>query len=104
MNILARISNQNLLESDDIDLKENLYGAAGNLNYDVPFTDEGIQGVNLDYGNFSTNIDPNKNYSLGYNKNIGGWNTGARYDSDGNLMLTAGIKFNKGGLARILEV
>jgi len=31
-------------------------------------------------------------------------NTGARYDSDGNLMLTAGIKFNKGGLAGILEV
>jgi hypothetical protein len=104
MNILARISNQNLLESDDIDLQGNLYGAAGNFNYEVPFTDEGIQGVNLDYDNFSANIDPNKNYNVGYNKNIEGWNTGVNYDSDGNLMATIGTKFNKGGLARILEV
>jgi hypothetical protein len=103
-NLRARISNQNLLESDDLNLQGNLYGAAGNLNYDVPFTKEGIQGVDLNYKNLSANIDPNKNYTVGYNKNINGWDTGVRYNSDGNIMATIGTKFNKGGLAGILEV
>ena len=70
-----------------------------NFNYDVPFTNEGIQGVDLNYKNFSANIDPNKNYNLGYQTNRDGWNTGVNYDSDGNLMATVGTNFNKGGRA-----
>jgi len=104
-NLRARIYNQNLLESDDINVEGNLYGAAGNLNYDVPFSnEEGIKGVNLNYDNFSANIDPNKNYNVNYQTNRDGWNTGVNYDSDGRLMATIGTKFNKGGLAGILGV
>ena len=103
-NLRARIYNQNLLESDDINVEGDLSGTIGPVDYSTQFTDQGFGYTNLNYGNFSANIDPNKNYNLGYQTNRDGVNTGARYDSDGNLMFTAGIKFNKGGLARILEV
>jgi len=105
MNILARISNQNFLDNDDINVDGSVRGTLGNnFNYDVPFTNEGIQGVDLNYKNFSANIDPNKNYNLGYQTNRDGWNTGVNYDSDGNLMATIGTNFNKGGLAGILNL
>ena len=103
-NLRARIYNQNLLESDDINVEGDLSGTIGPVDYSTQFTDQGFGNTNLNYGNFSANIDPNKNYNLSYQTNRDGVNTGARYDSDGNLMFTAGIKFNKGGLARILEV
>ena len=100
----ARLYNQNILESDDVNLEGNLSGTIGPVDYNTQFTDQGFGNTNLNYGNFLANIDPNKNYNLGYQTNRDGVNTGATYDSDGNLMLTAGIKFNKGGLAGILEV
>jgi len=103
-NLRARIYNQNLLESDDVNVEGDLSGTIGPVDYNTQFTDQGFGNTNLNYGNFSATIDPNKNYNLGYQTNRDGVNTGARYDSDGNLMFTAGIKFNKGGLAGILEV
>ena len=103
-NLRARIYNQNLLESDDINVDGNLSGTIGPVNYNTEFTDQGFGNTNLTAGNFSANIDPNKNYNLGYNTNRDGWNTGVNYDSDGRLMATIGTKFNKGGLAGILGV
>ena len=103
-NLRARIYNQNLLESDDINIEGDLSGTIGPVNYNTQFTDQGFGNTNLNYGNFSANIDPNKNYNLSYQTNRDGVNTGARYDSDGNLMFTAGIKFNKGGLAGVLNL
>ena len=103
-NLRARIYNQNLLESDDVNVEGDLSGTIGPVDYSTQFTDQGFGNTNLNYGNFSANIDPNKNYNVNYQTNRDGVNTGARYDSDGNLMFTAGIKFNKGGLARILNL
>ena len=103
-NLRARIYNQNLLESDDLNLQGNLYGTVGPVDYSTQFTDQGLGDTNLNYNNFSANIDPNKNYNIGYQTNRDGWNTGVNYDSDGRLMATIGTSFNKGGLARILEV
>ena len=93
------------MESDDLNLEGNLYGTLGNnFNYEVPFTKEGILGVDLNYRNLSTNIDPDKNIrNIGYNTNIGGYDIGANY-GDGNTMFTIGTKFNKGGLAGILNL
>ena len=103
-NLRARIYNQNLLENDDINIEGDLSGTIGPVDYSTQFTDQGFGNTNLNYGNFSANIDPNKNYNLGYQTNRDGVNTGARYDSDGNLMFTAGIRYNKGGLAGILNL
>jgi len=104
MNILARISNQNFFDNDDINVDGSLSGTVGPVDYNTQFTDQGFGNTNLTAGNFSANIDPNKNYNLGYNTNRDGWNTGVNYDSDGRLMATIGTKFNKGGLAGILGV
>ena len=103
-NLRARIYNQNLSESDDINVDGSLSGTVGPVDYNTQFTDQGLGDTNLNYNNFSANIDPNKNYNIGYQTNRDGWNTGVNYDSDGRLMATIGTSFNKGGLARILEV
>lgn len=106
-NLRARIYNQNLLESDDINVEGDLSGTIGPVDYNTQFTDQGFGNTNLNYGNFSSTIDPNKNINLGYNKNIGGYNMGVNY-GDGNTMFTIGTTFGepkaKGGLAGILEV
>jgi len=103
-NLRARIYNQNLSESDDINVDGSLSGTVGPVDYNTQFTDQGLGDTNLNYNNFSANIDPNKNYNIGYQTNRDGWNTGVNYDSDGRLMATIGTSFNKGGLAGILEV
>ena len=98
----SRIYNTNILDNDNINVDGTLSGEIGPVNYDVDFTDQGITGTNLTAGNFSADIDANKNYSLGYTNNYNGIDYGAKYDNDGNLMFNAGVTFKNGGLAGLL--
>jgi len=80
-----------------------LSGEIGPVSYNTNFNDrEGITNTNLTAGNFTADIDANKNYSLGYANNYNNIDYGARYDSNGNLMFSAGVNFKNGGLASIL--
>ena len=96
------IYNTNILDNDDINVDGTLSGEFGPVSYNTNFTDQGITGTNLTAGNFSADIDANKNYSLGYANNYNGIDYGAKYDNDGNLMFNAGVTFKNGGLAGLL--
>ena len=96
------IYNTNILDNDDINVDGTLSGEFGPVSYNTNFTDQGITGTNLRAGNFSADIDANKNYSLGYENNYNGIDYGAKYDNNGNLMFSAGVNFKNGGLASIL--
>jgi hypothetical protein len=96
------IYNTNILDNDDINVDGTLSGEFGPVSYNTNFTDQGITGTNLRAGNFSADIDANKNYSLGYANNYNGIDYGAKYDNNGNLMFSAGVNFKNGGLASIL--
>ena len=96
------IYNTNILDNDDINVDGTLSGEFGPVSYNTNFTDQGITGTNLTAGNFSADIDANKNYSLGYANNYNGIDYGAKYDNDGNLMFNAGVKFKNGGLAGLI--
>ena len=96
------IYNTNILDNDDINVDGTLSGEFGPVSYNTNFTDQGITGTNLTAGNFSADIDANKNYSLGYANNYNGIDYGAKYDNDGNLMFNAGVTFKNGGLAGLI--
>ena len=96
------IYNTNILDNDDINVDGTLSGDFGPVSYNTNFTDQGITGTNLTAGNFSADIDANKNYSLGYTNNYNGIDYGAKYDNDGNLMFNAGVTFKNGGLAGLI--
>jgi len=98
----SRVYNTNILDNDDINVDGTLSGEIGPVSYNTNFTDQGITGTNLTAGNFSADIDANKNYSLGYTNNYNGIDYGAKYDNDGNLMFNAGVTFKNGGLAGLL--
>ena len=99
----SRIYNTNILDNDNINVDGTLSGEIGPVNYGVDFTDQGITNTNLTAGNFSAGIDANKNYNVGYANNYNGIDYGTTYDSDGNLMFNAGVKFKNGGRARYAE-
>ena len=99
----SRVYNTNILDNDDINVDGTLSGEIGPVNYGVDFTDQGITGTNLKAGNFSAGIDANKNYNVGYANNYNGIDYGTTYDSDGNLMFNAGVKFKNGGRAGYAE-
>ena len=98
----SRVYNTNILENDDLNVDGTLSGEIGPVSYNTNFTDEGITNTNLTANNFNADIDANKNYSIGYANNYNGIDYGAKYDSNGNLMFNAGVKFKNGGLASIL--
>ena len=98
----SRVYNTNILDNDDINVDGTLSGEIGPVSYNTNFTDQGITGTNLTAGNFNADIDANKNYSIGYANNYNGIDYGTTYDSNGNLMFNAGVKFKNGGLASIL--
>ena len=98
----SKIYNKNILDNDDINVDGTLSGKIGPVSYNTNFTDQGITGTNLKAGNFNAGIDANKNYRLGYANNYNNINYGTTYDSNGNLMFTAGVNFKNGGLAGLL--
>ena len=98
----SRVYNTNILKNDDLNVDGTLSGEIGPVSYNTNFTDQGITNTNLTAGNFNADIDANKNYSIGYANNYNGIDYGTTYDSDGNLMFNAGVKFKNGGLAGIL--
>jgi len=98
----SRIYNTNILDNDNINVEGSLSGEIGPVSYNTNFTDQGITGTNLTAGNFNAGIDANKNYKVGYANNYKGIDYGAKYDSNGNLMFSAGVNFKNGGLAGLL--
>ena len=98
----SKIYNKNILDNDDINVDGTLSGEIGPVSYNTNFTDQGITGTDLTAGNFNADIDANKNYSIGYANNYNGIDYGTTYDSNGNLMFNAGVKFKNGGLAGLL--
>ena len=74
----------------------------GPIDTRTQFTDDGIGNTDINWGNFSTTIDPNKNIqNIGYNNSWNGINYGVNY-ADGNTMFNVGTTFKNGGLASIL--
>ena len=98
----SKIYNTNILDNDDLNVDGTLSGEIGPISYNTNFTDQGITGTNLKAGNFNAGIDANKNYNIGYANNYNGIDYGTTYDSNGNLMFNAGVKFKNGGLAGLL--
>ena len=98
----SRVYNTNILKNDDLNVDGTLSGEIGPVSYNTNFTDQGITGTDLTAGNFNASIDANKNYNIGYANNYNGIDYGTTYDSNGNLMFNAGVKFKNGGLASIL--
>ena len=98
----SRVYNTNILDNDDLNVDGTLSGEIGPVSYNTNFTDQGITGTDLTAGNFNASIDANKNYNIGYANNYNGIDYGTTYDSNGNLMFNAGVKFKNGGLASIL--
>ena len=90
------------MKNDDLNVDGTLSGEIGPVSYNTNFTDQGITGTDLTAGNFNASIDANKNYNIGYANNYNGIDYGTTYDSNGNLMFNAGVKFKNGGLASIL--
>ena len=110
----SKIGFNNILDNDDITAEGNLKGGFDKYGYDVPFTEQGIKGVDLTAGNFTAKLDPNLNLAnLSYTNKYKGLDFGVNTNFD-NTMLTIGTKFGQakknggrigfknGGLASIL--
>ena len=98
----ATIGYRNLLDNDDLSVEGKLGTDLGLFNTNTNFTETGIGDTDINYGNFSTTVDANKNLkNIGYNNTWNGINYGVNTDLD-NTMFSAGIKFNNGGLVGIL--
>jgi|TARA_R110002020_G_scaffold328458_2_gene544427 hypothetical protein len=98
----ARLGVHNILDNDDLYAEGDLTTNIGPVTTNTQFTDDGIGNTNINLGNFSTTIDPNKNIqNIGYNNSWNGINYGVNTNLD-NTMFTAGISFKNGGLASIL--
>jgi len=95
----SKIGFKDILDNDDITAAGNVTGGYDNYGYDIPFTEQGIKGVDLTAGNFNANIDANKNLkNIQYNR--GPLSVG--YSGDGNYFAKLGINYKNGGLASIL--
>ena len=98
----ASIGYRDILDNDDISVKGDFTTNIGPVDTNTQFTETGIGDTDINYGNFSTTIDPNKNIkNIGYNSSYNGINYGVNY-ADGNTMFNVGTTFKNGGLARLL--
>ena len=98
----ATIGYRNLVDNDDLSVEGKLGTDLGLFNTNTNFTETGIGDTDINYGNFSTTVDANKNLkNIGYNNTWNGINYGVNTDLD-NTMFSAGINFKNGGLAGIL--
>ena len=100
--LYGKIGFKNIIDNDDITAKGNITGGYDKYGYNIPFTEQGITGVDLKAGNFNANINPDMQVqNIGYNNNINGINYGVNTNFD-NTMFTAGVNFKNGGLAGLL--
>jgi len=100
--IYSKMGFNNLLDNDDLTVEGDFATNMGPVTTNTKFTDDGIGNTDINYGNFSTTIDPNKNIkNIGYNNSYNGINYGVNY-ADGNTMFNVGTTFKNGGLAGLL--
>jgi hypothetical protein len=100
--IQATLGYRDLLDNDDLYAEGDLTTNIGPFTTNTQFTEEGIGNTDINFGNFSTTIDPNKTIkNIGYNTSRDGINYGINY-ADGNTMFNIGTTFKHGGLARLL--
>ena len=98
----ATIGYRDIFDNDDLYAKGDLTTNIGPVTTNTQFTEEGIGNTNINWGNFSAEIDPNKNVqNIGYNNSYNGINYGVNY-ADGNTMFNVGTTFKNGGLATLL--
>ena len=98
----ATIGYRDIFDNDDLSVEGDLTTNIGPIDTRTQFTDDGIGNTDINWGNFSTTIDPNKNIqNIGYNNSWNGINYGVNY-ADGNTMFNVGTTFKNGGLASIL--
>jgi len=82
----ATLGYRNIFDNDDLSVEGDLTTNIGPVNTNTKFTEDGIGNTNINWGNFSTTIDPNKNIqNIGYNNSYNGINYGVNY-ADGNTM------------------
>ena len=100
--VYGQIGFKDLIDNDDITAKGNITGGLDKYGYNIPFTEQGITGVDLKADKFNAKLDRDLKFSqLGYNNNINGINYGVNTNFD-NTMFTAGVNFKNGGLAGLL--
>ena len=100
--IQANIGYKDIFDNDDLYAEGDFTTNIGPVTTNTEFTDDGIGNTDINYGNFSTTIDPSKNIkNIGYNNSYNGVNYGVNY-ADGNTMFNVGATFKNGGLASIL--
>ena len=98
----ARLGLNDIFDNDDLYAEGDFTTNIGPVTTNTKFTDDGIGNTDINWGNFSTTIDPNKNIqNIGYNNSYNGINYGVNY-ADGNTMFNIGTTFKNGGLARLL--
>ena len=98
----ATMGYRDFLDNDDLSVEGDITTNIGPVNTTTDFTEEGIGNTDINLGNFSTTIDPNKNIqNIGYNNSWNGIDYGVNTNLD-NTMFTAGVSFKNGGLASIL--
>jgi len=102
LKLQATIGYRDIFDNDDLYAKGDLTTKLGPVTTKTQFTDDGIGNTDINWNNFSTTIDPNKNVqNIGYNNSYNGINYGVNY-ADGNTMFNVGTTFKHGGLARLL--
>ena len=97
LNLINSIRNQQL--------DAELSGQIGDkFSFTTGINEGDIGNTNLNYGNWSANIDPYANVQdISYANNIGGWDVGGSYSpEEQNLMFNISKTFKHGGLAGIL--
>jgi len=98
----ATLGYRNIFDNDDLSVEGDLTTNIGPVNTITQFTEDGIGNTDINWGNFSTTIDPNKTIqNIGYNNSWNGIDYGINY-GDGNTMFNVGTTFKNGGLASIL--
>ena len=98
----ATMGYRDFLDNDDLSVEGDITTNIGPVNTTTDFTEEGVGNTDINWGNFSTTIDPNKNIqNIGYNNSWNGIDYGVNTNLD-NTMFTAGINFKNGGLVSIL--
>jgi len=98
----ASIGYQNIFDNDDLSVEGDLTTNIGPIDTRTQFTDDGIGNTDINWGNFSTTIDPNKNIqNIGYNNSWKGINYGINTDLN-NTNAYLSLKYKNGGLASIL--